>query len=44
WWRVRVRVARALGKFEVQEAKDALVQLRQDEDYRVVGAALEALV
>ncbi len=44
WWRVRVRVARALGKFEVQEAKDALVQLRQDEDYRVVGAALKALV
>ncbi len=44
WWRVRVRVARALGKFEVQSAKDALVQLRQDEDHRVVGAALEALV
>ena len=44
WWRVRVRVAVALGKFEVQSAKDALVQLRQDEDHRVVGAALEALV
>lgn len=44
WWRLRVRVARALGHFDRQEATDALIQLRQDEDHRVVGAALEALV
>ena len=44
WWRMRVKVAKALGKFDTQSAKDALIQLRQDQDHRVVGAALEALV
>ena len=44
WWRLRVRLAKALGKFDLPEAKEALYKLREDEDHRVVGAALEALV
>lgn len=41
---IRVRVAYALKHFEATEAKEALIQLRQDADYRVVGAAMEDLL
>jgi HEAT repeat protein len=44
WWRTRMRVARALGKFNTTQAQEALNQLRQDEDHRVVGAVLESLI
>ncbi|MGF1574796.1 MAG: HEAT repeat domain-containing protein [Cyanophyceae cyanobacterium] len=36
---IRVRVAYALKHFDTPEAKEALAQLRQDEDHLVVGAA-----
>lgn len=41
---VRAQVARALGFFPEPEAKAALMELRSDRDYRVVGACLEALL
>ncbi len=41
---IRVRVAYALKHFDTLEAKEALAQLRQDEDHRVVGAAMEDLI
>jgi HEAT repeat protein len=41
---IRVRVAYALKQFDVPEAKTALAELRQDSDYRVVGAAMENLL
>ena len=41
---IRVRVAYALKHFDTPEAKEALAQLRQDEDHRVVGAAMEDLI
>ena len=44
WWRVRLHVAKSLKPFNAPEAKAALQQLRQDEDHRVVGAAMEALL
>jgi HEAT repeat protein len=40
-WRTRVRVAHTLKKFTAPEAKAALAELMQDEDSRVVAAALE---
>jgi HEAT repeat protein len=43
-WQTRRQVALALRKFTAQPAQAALLQLRQDQDYRVVGATLEALV
>lgn len=43
-WRVRARLARALSKFNTPEAEAALIQLKQDEDHRVVGAVLETLL
>lgn len=43
-WRVRARVAIALSQFNTPEAEVALTQLKQDEDYRVVGAVLETLL
>ncbi|MEH2107585.1 HEAT repeat domain-containing protein [Nostoc sp.] len=43
-WRIRVRVSYALKRFDEPEAKAVLNQLRQDEDHRVVGAALEDLL
>lgn len=43
-WRLRARVAKALSKFESVQAKEALNQLRQDDNHRVVGATLENLV
>jgi HEAT repeat protein len=41
---IRVRVAHALKHFDLPAAKAALVELRQDEDHRVVGAAMEGLL
>lgn len=41
---LRVRVAYALKHFEMPAAKEALAQLRQDPDHRVVGAAMEDLL
>ncbi|MEH2144852.1 HEAT repeat domain-containing protein [Nostoc sp.] len=43
-WRIRVRVSYALKRFDQPQAKAALNQLRQDENHRVVGAALEDLL
>jgi HEAT repeat protein len=42
--RLRVKVAYALQAFDEPEAKAAVLQLRQDPDHRVVGAAMENLV
>lgn len=42
WWRIRVRVALALKRFDEPQAKAALSALRKDEDHRVVAAALES--
>lgn len=41
---IRVRVAYALKHFHALEAREALAQLRQDADHRVVGAAMEELI
>ncbi len=41
-WRIRLRVAQSLTKFNHSSAKDALSQLTTDEDYRVVAVALES--
>ncbi|MBW4470578.1 MAG: HEAT repeat domain-containing protein [Stenomitos rutilans HA7619-LM2] len=41
---IRVRVSYALKHFAVPEAKEALAQLRQDADHRVVRAAMEDLI
>ncbi len=43
-WRMRVRVAYALKRFDATQAKAVLNELRQDKDHRVVGAALEDLL
>ncbi len=43
-WRIRVKVAKALGKFSQPKAQIALNQLKQDEDHRVVGATLETFL
>lgn len=40
-WRIRMQVAKALINFTQPEAQQALNQLRQDCDHRVVGAVLE---
>ncbi|PSB04883.1 HEAT repeat domain-containing protein [Merismopedia glauca] len=42
--RIRVKVAYALPRFDEPEAKEALIQLRADPVYRVVGAAMEDLL
>ena len=44
WWRTRLRVAYALKKFQDPRAQEALMRLRQDENHRVVGAAMEGLL
>ncbi|NJQ98133.1 MAG: HEAT repeat domain-containing protein, partial [Hydrococcus sp. CSU_1_8] len=44
WWRIRVRVARALSKYNDPRAQEALTYLKQDDDSRVVGAVLESLI
>jgi HEAT repeat protein len=43
-WRLRIAVARALSKFERPSAREMLLKLREDTDYRVVGAVLENLI
>ena len=43
-WRVRLQVARALGKYNAPEAIAAIDKFKKDEDHRVVGAALESMV
>jgi HEAT repeat protein len=41
---IRAQVVTALRNFDDPRAKTALVQLRQDSDYRVIAATLEALL
>ncbi|MEM7554249.1 MAG: HEAT repeat domain-containing protein [Cyanobacteria bacterium P01_A01_bin.84] len=41
---IRSEVAKALVKFDEPSAKVALGKLRQDSDYRVIGATLEGLL
>ncbi|ELR99218.1 HEAT repeat domain-containing protein [Gloeocapsa sp. PCC 73106] len=41
---IRAQVARTLHAFNCLDAKTALAKLRQDSDYRVVGATLEGLI
>jgi HEAT repeat protein len=41
---IRIRVAYALKHFNDSAAREALFQLREDIDYRVVGAAMENLL
>lgn len=43
-WRSRLALANALKRFNDQAAKDALAQLRQDDNHKVVAAALEELL
>ena len=43
-WRSRLVLARALKPFQAQSAKDAIAQLRQDENHKVVAATLEELL
>lgn len=44
YWRSRLALAATLKSFQAQSAKDALAQLRQDENHKVVAAALEDLL
>ncbi len=41
---IRARAARGLSQFDDPQASDALTQLQDDSDYRVVGAVLERLL
>lgn len=43
-WRSRLALAHALKHFSQPAAKDALLQLRQDDHHKVVAAALEPLL
>ena len=43
-WRIRLRVAKALSRFDQPSAKEALKKLKEDPDHRVVGAVLDGLV
>ena len=43
-WRIRLQVAKSLGKFDTEQAQQALEQMKEDQDHRVVGAVLESLV
>ena len=43
-WRIKIQVARSLGKYNDSRAIAALNKLKTDEDHRVVGAVLESLV
>lgn len=43
-WRIRLQVAKSLGKYDHPEAIAALNKLRTDDDHRVVGAVLENTV
>lgn len=44
WWRIRVRVAKALSKYNDPRAQEALTYLKQDDDHRVVAAVLESFI
>ncbi|MEM9771788.1 MAG: HEAT repeat domain-containing protein [Cyanobacteria bacterium P01_D01_bin.73] len=44
WWQIRWRTARALGFFDDPKAITARQFLTKDEDHRVVGGAMEAVV
>ena len=41
---IRAQVARVLKHFDDPRAQTALINLRQDSNYRVVGATLEGLI
>jgi HEAT repeat protein len=43
-WHLRRQAALVLKSFPQETARAALIELRQDEDHRVVAAALEALI
>jgi HEAT repeat protein len=43
-WQTRMAVSKALHGFDHHQAREALIQLRQDRDHRVIGAVLEGLV
>ncbi len=43
-WRIRAKVARALSYFSSPQARAALQELKQDEDYRVVSSVLERVI
>ncbi|MEL6494675.1 MAG: HEAT repeat domain-containing protein [Cyanobacteria bacterium J06623_7] len=43
-WRIRLQVARSLGRYENSQAIAALSQLKTDPDHRVVGAVLESTI
>jgi len=42
YWGIRLRVARALSKFDNPQARAAVSYLAKDRDHRVAGATLEA--
>jgi HEAT repeat protein len=43
-WRIRLQVAKSLGRYDHPEAIAILGKLKTDEDHRVVGAALESMI
>lgn len=43
-WRIRLQVARSLGRYQDPQAIAALAQLKTDGDHRVVGAVLESTI
>ena len=43
-WRIRLQVAKSLGRYDHPEAIAALTQLKSDQDHRVVGAVLESMI
>lgn len=43
-WRIRLQVAKALRQYRNSKAIATLQQLKQDQNHRVVGAALESLL
>lgn len=43
-WRIRLQVAKSLGKYQHPDAIAILNQLKTDQDHRVVGAVLETMI
>jgi len=43
-WRIRLQVAKSLGKYDSEKAKKALNQLKTDDNHKVVAAVLESLL
>ena len=43
-WRIRLQVAKSLGRYKDFDAIAALDKLKTDEDHRVVGAVLESTI